>query len=116
MSVSADPYSTFVSHVSARFAAIVTAGAAGRPPRNRDPYTTSVSPRENRRDQSGQLRGIELEVRVLNRDDRSRRLREAAPHGVALPAIHVQMHDREVRAASRPSRRAPRACRRAIRR
>ena len=87
-------------------------GAPGEEPRPVDDARAAV---ENRLHQLGQLRRIELEVGVLDRDDRAGGLREADADGAALAAVLLGVDDAQLRPLRR-SGRAPRACRRSSRR
>ena len=77
MSVRRPPNSTLVSHVRPRLAATDSHGPGGRPLRNREPYTTSASPSRIGCTRPAELHGIELEVGVLNGDDRAARAARA---------------------------------------
>ena len=94
MSVSEAPNSTLVTPVSTRFAANVA--------RRRSP-TSAQKPgaihdvggaAENRRNQVGQLPGIQLEVGVLDGDDRPARVAQPSANRAALPAVALgAQHD-----------------------
>ena len=55
--------------------------------RKREPYTTSASSERIGATRLGDLRGIELEIGVLNRGDRAGRACEADAHGVSFSAV-----------------------------
>ena len=70
---------------------------------------------EQRGDEHRQLRGIELEIGVLDGDDVAARRAQAKADGVALAAIPLGVDDVQ-RGRSRGGRPALRACRRSSRR
>ena len=115
MSVIDDPYRRLVSDVSARLATSVNHGASGLPveePRAVDDVRFAV---EHRLDQRRELRRIELEVGVLDRDDVAARRGEPKPNGVPFSAIPIGVDDPQPRRCPRaPS--ARRAFRRSSRR
>ena len=94
MSVSDWPYRILVSHVSAD----VT-----RPRHERNRCGPRQEPRtvhrrrlaaKNRTDQIRQLRGIELEIGILDRGDRPARPGQPDPHRMPFPAVLRKMDDR----------------------
>jgi hypothetical protein len=93
MSVSDAPEQDVGHGVRKRFAAIVTNGASDRPCRNRDPYTTSASPRRIGSTSTASCCRIELEVGVLDRHHLAARDVEPHPDRVPLAAVPRRVHD-----------------------